>query len=354
MIAMKKLGLAVSLAMATSQLMAAGTTHTTVISPLNYGGSTGIIKFNDWGYTGPRGASVNDFSVPGSGGFDANNMGQKQTVVSLVPDWKTSDPPQNIMGDNIVTTYTNASMDGQTNLFQFAFTTPAGSKFIDMEIDRKGNYHVPKANMQWGFYGEFLYHDESGANPDQAVTTNISFQPYPLSDALGWCGSTMISDPNGVQKMAGQVTFDFAFDGYIGGVGPSTQIVPGFVMRSYGDYEVKVKTLTGILQHFVGHAVGNNTNPESVQAGVGGVLDPNFNNRVSFLGAGVVPNGVWVLNDFTRDVTVVPQGTPGATWHQNTFAGYAFMLRADGSRTLTYINPIGHSEYVSTNCPTCP
>lgn len=353
MLAMKRLGLTVSLALGTGQLLAAGTTHTTVISPLNYGGSYGTIHFNDWGYKGPQGAGANDFSVPGSGGFDAYNLGQRQTVVSVAPDWLTSDPPQDILGDNIITTYKNASMDGQTNLFRFAFTTPADSKFNEMEIDRKGNYHVPRANMQWKYFGEFLYHDESGANPDQTVATNISFQAYPLSDAYGWCGSTMISDPNGVQKMAGQVIFDFAFDGHIGGKGPSTQIVPGFVMRSYGDYVVNVETVLGIMQHFEGHAVGNNTNPESVQPGVGGVLDPAYKNKVSFLGAGVVPNGAWVLNDSTP-VRVVPQGTPGAIWHQNTFAGYAFMLRADGHRTLTYINPIGHSEYVSTTCPTCP
>lgn len=352
--AIKELWLAVLLATATSQSVAAGTTHTTVIRPLDHGGSYGTIKFNDWSYTGPQGAGANDFSVPGSGGFDPSNIGQKQTVVSVPPDWLTADPPQDILGDDIVTTYKNASMDGQTNLFRFAFTTPPNSKFIDMRIDRKGNYFVPKANMQWGFYGKFLYRDESGQNPDQTVNTNISFQPYPLSDAVGWCGSTLISDPNGVEKMAGQVTFDFAFDGYVGGVGPSTQIVPGFTMRSYGDYVVNVTTLAGFNQYFVGHAVGNNTNPESVQAGTGGTLDPAYNNRVSFLGAGVVPNGAWVLNAGTPNVKVVPAGTPGATWHQNTFAGYAFMLRADGTRTLTYVNPTGHSEYVSTNCPTCP
>ena len=46
--------------------------------------------------------------------------------------------------------------------------------------------------------------------------------------------------------------------------------------------------------------------------------------------------GAWVLNDGTPDVQVVAEGTPGAVWHANSFAGYAFLLRADGTRTLTF------------------
>jgi len=139
------------------------------------------------------------------------------------------------------------------------------------------------------------------------------------------------------------------------------QIVPGFVMRSYGDYTVSVaKGATN--QYYVGHAVGNNTNPNSIVPGVGGTLDPNFQNDVSFLGAGVVPKGVWVFNETDRATLTVAadQSVPGtaagqvrlsdgATWHTNAFAGYAFLLRADAQRTLTWINPTGHSDYVTTD-----
>lgn len=248
-----------------------------------------------------------------------------------------------------MTLYPNASMDGQTNFFKFGFTSPAGQKFLNMNVDKAGNYYIAKKDMQWKLYGQFLYHDVTGANPDKTVDTTISFQPYPVSDAKGWCGSVLISNPNAVDKMAGQVTFDFALAAYVKGVGPSTQIVPGFVMRSYGDYDVNVTTATGINQHFTGSAVMNNTNPTTNVPGAGETLDPNFHNRVSFLGGGVVPTGAWVLNDNTPDVRVVPAGTVGATWHANTFAGYAFLLRADAKRTLDWISPTGHSDYIATD-----
>lgn len=350
------------------------TVWTTKIDPLNYGGSSGTIKFNDWGYKGPTGVGANDFEV--GTGFNSSRIGQIQHVESVLPDWKTPDPAYTTWGDNLVTlssgtgslelnvgsysilktfgipglqTYPNASMDGQTNFFRFGFTSPAGQKFLNMQIDKAGNYHVAKADMQWKLYGQFLYHDVTGKNPDKTVNTTISFQPYPISDAKGWCGSTLISNPNTVDRMAGQVTFDFALAAYVAGVGPTTQIVPGFVMRSYGDYDVNVITPTGVSQRFLGSAVMNNTNPLTHVPGFGGQLDVNYRNKVSFLGGGVVPSGAWVLNDNTPNVRVVPFGTPGATWHVNTFAGYAFLLRADAHRTLDWISPTGHSDYVSTD-----
>lgn len=173
--------------------------------------------------------------------------------------------------------------------------------------------------------------------------------------------------------MAGQVTFDFAMDVYtgnqkpaspgasmIGAPGVTSQIIPGFVMRSYGDYTVSVDK-GGFIQSFSGSAVGNNTDPLSVVAGVGGSLDPAYHNKVSFLGAGVIPKGAWVLGNGTPDVTVVGDqstiGTidgevrlsDGAVWHSNSFAGYAFLLRADAERHLMFIALDGHSDYVQTN-----
>jgi hypothetical protein len=222
--------------------------------------------------------------------------------------------------------------------------------------------------MNFGFYDKFLY--KNGTNPVQTIDTDLNFQPYAISDARGWCGSVLTSDPNSLEKMAGQVTFDFAFDAYFGnsrpatGGIPSTQIVPGFVMRSYGDYYVNItNNASGYNMNFEGHAVGNNTNPTTVVPGVGGTLDQAYHNKVSFLGAGIVPHGVWVYNDGTPNVTVAPdQSIPGGTggevrdsdgavWHTNDFAGYAFLLRADAQRVVTYFDPNGWSDYTTSPVP---
>lgn len=249
----------------------------------------------------------------------------------------------------------------------------SGSTFNSMQIDKNGNYFVARNDMAFGFYDYFAYHDTTGTNPDQMVDTAINFQPYAVSDARGWCGSTLATNPNGVSVMAGQVNFDFAFDAYMvdqnpaPGQGGGTQIVPDFVMRSYGDFVVNMGTN---LETYRGSAVINNTNPLT------GEVDPAYQNKVSFLGGGVVPKGVWVsadsydgngkriLNpDSTWHVTVVGDGVAslcdpsvdsvragdGAHCWQNAFAGYAFLMRADGSRTLTWINPTGHSNYVTTD-----
>lgn len=312
----------------------------------NYAGSYGTIRFSDWGYTGPTGVGANDFQV--GAGFDAGNLGQIQRVVTQAPDWKTPDPAHLILTDPLAkdqngvfypseTPLPNANMDGSVNFYRWGYTTPT-SNFNNMQIDRAGNYHIAKNDMSFGFYNEFLYNN--GTDPVETVDTGIDFQPYAISDAKGWCGSVLVSNPNGLEYMAGQVTFDFAFDATFGGF-TSTQIVPGFVMRSYGDYEVNIQR-GPVTQSFLGSAVVNNTNPET------GALDPAYQNKVSFLGAGVVPASVWVLNAGTADVQIVAEGTPGATLHTNVYGGYAFLLRADAERTLEYISPQGHSEYVST------
>jgi hypothetical protein len=117
--------------------------------------------------------------------------------------------------------------------------------------------------------------------------------------------------------------------------------------------------------------VGNNTDPTKVVLGVGSNTDPDYQNQVSFLGAGVIPLGVWVSADsFNADgsrkmrtdlnqttgtseqvwaVTIVAAGTAGAKWHSNAFAGRAFLMRADGERTLEWISPNGHSDYKPTD-----
>lgn len=364
------------------------TVWTTSIDAATYSGSYGTITFNDWGYVGPAGVGANDFQV--GGGFNSANLGQIQHVVTKPADWLTPDPGHDIVGDLTNTpSFPRASMDNNVNFYLWGYTTPANSTFSNMQIDRAGNYYIAKNDMAFGFYDRFQYHD-TGVNPstglpkpDTNYDTKINFQPYAISDAKGWCGSTLVTNPNGVEVMAGQVTFDFAFDAYFEnpstpsapGTFSSTQLVPGFVMRSYGDYSVNVTTVEGDAQVYEGHAVGNNTNPESVVPGVGGTLDPAYQNQVSFLGAGVVPNGVWTSADSYNadgsrkmrtscnqttgectqvwDVTIVATGTPGAIWHSNSFAGYAYLLRADGTRTLDYIAP-SHSEYVPTELSAVP
>lgn len=344
---------------------------TTTIDPSTYLGSTGTIVFNDWGYTGPTGVGANDFQV--GSGFDSSSIGQIQHVITRAPDYLTPDPSSNIVGDLTGTpVFSNANMDGAVNFYQWGYTTPEDSTFTAMKIDTAGNYFIAKQDMSFGKYDVFEYRDVTGVNPDQTFDTRINFKPYTVSDATGWCGSVLAPEPGGLSQMAGQVTFDFAMDVYFdfggGDIFSSTQLAPAFVMRSYGDYTVHVTTAGGEVQHFEGHAVGNNTNPESIVPGTGGALDPLYQNRVSFLGAGVLPAGVWVSADSFNadgsrkmrtdinattgestqvwDVTIVDAGTEGAVWHSNAYAGYAYLLRADGIRILDYVNPEGHSVYV--------
>lgn len=356
---MKKLSLLATALLATPAF--AATDWVTTIDAGTYAGATGSITFNDWGYTGPTGVGAMDFQV--GSGFDAARIGQIQSVVTTGPDLQTSDPAiASFKQDKFnAPTYTNASMDSQVNFYRWAYTTVAGSTFNNMQIDKAGNYHVARTDMNFQFYDTFQYHDVTGVNPDSTYDTNYNFKPYAISDAQGWCGSVLNSNPNSLAQMAGQVTFDFAFDVYGADGGPAawggsgstgfdTQVIPAFVMRSYGDYTVNVTAPNGQAQSFSGSAVMNNTNPLT------GELDPAFQNQVSFLGAGVIPDTVWILDhgmnpDGTRNIEIVDAATEGAILHANSFGGYAFLLRADAERTLEFISPTGHSDYVPTIVP---
>jgi hypothetical protein len=377
---MRKRGLRVAIALALAGFAQAGWAVVNPQTYVNTGtntwvytvdpavGATGTITFNDWGYTGPTGVGVNSFQV--GSGFNSSSIGQIQTVTTVAPDWLTPDPTRTVKPYIGTASWTNANMDGNVNFYKMGYTTPT-STFTNMQIDTAGNYYIPKADMQFGFYDTFLYNNGSTV---ASKDTDLNFQPYPISDAIGWCGSVLTSGPNSLEIMAGQVTFDFAFDAYFqdgtpATGSPATQIVPGFVMRSYGDYYVNVtNTALNYNMNFEGHAVGNNTDPTTVVPGVGGVLDgdagdgdPSYQNKVSFLGAGVVPRGAWVFNDGTPQVTLADDQTyvpgtqlgevrasDGATWHSNDFAGFAFLLRADANRVVTYINPNGWSDYATT------
>jgi hypothetical protein len=327
------------------------------------------ITFDDWGYVGPQNRNAKDFE-PANGVF--GDLGQIQHVVTLWPDRLTPDAPQTIFSDRTNTVYPNANMDGQVNFYKFGYTTPGfdipsdltayrnkdysastrqGCTF-DMQIDLDGDYLVLKKDMHFAYIDTFSYVDATGVNPPQEVKTNFSFQPYPVSDAIGWCGSVLAKHPAALEMMGGQLTFDFIMDAYLGDppkrrfMGP--QIVPKFEMRAYGTLKVHVWAGDD-LQEFSSSAVSNNTYPGNTDPFD---PDPNYYNRVSFIGGGVVPDGAWVsadsfnadgsrrLNpDGTWNVTVVPEGTTGAVWYKNAFAGYAFILRADALRMTDWLNP---------------
>jgi len=330
------------------------------------------VTFDDWGYTGPNGTTARQFVVNGTTGFDANNVGQIQHVVTLKPDYLTPDPTSNIVHDVSGTpAYPNANMDASANFYKWGYTSPGytrptstaqleayrakdysssstvGSQFNNMQIDKSGNYSVAKQDMKFGYYKNFDYVVGNPATTSPTKMKNsIGFQPYAISNAIGWCGSVMASNPAALERMAGQLKFDFAFDVSMYGYFSSTNIVPGFQMSSYGTTTVNVWAGDD-MQSFSASAVVNNTNPTT------GQVDPAYANMVSFMGGGVIPDGVWTSADSytgqldasgnpihklnasgTWDVTVVSQGTSGAIFYGNPFGGYAFILRADGLRLL--------------------
>ena len=366
-------------------------------SNTGYASYYGAITFDDWGYRGPTptgdpGDRVTREDYQVGPGFDGGSVGQIQKVTTLGPDWLTPDAPSgsvkhvdanftegdfgvNDAGYFTGTPILGANMDGGVNFYHWPYSSPPGSVFSSMLIDTAGNYFVDRADMNFAFYGEFDYNtgptDGSGPALITPIDTGINFQPYPISDGSGWCGSTMASDPNGVTQMAGQLSFDFAIDVFYGDADysqpfkPQTEIIPAFSMTSYGDYVVDFTNQAGDRQYFTGSAVGNNFNPTN------GYIDPAYKNRVSFLGAGIIPTGVWVLND---DPSPLPPGydrdapmadivvvdacrgnsqadgctVAGATWHQNAFQGKAFLFRAEGERLLEFYAIDGHSDYVET------
>ncbi len=376
----------------------------------------GEVRFYDWGYTGPAldgtpgTRTAADFSS--INGF--NGAKQIQRVVTLAPDRLTPDAPTTIPEDlNYSTLYWDANMDSQTNFYDWGYTSPAGSTFSNMQIDKDGDYLIRRNDMAFEWYGSFDYQYEATTYPtvtdattlyagvaDGIYDTNIQFQPYALSDATGWCGSVLASNPTALEAIAGQVQFDFGFEAFLPTTGTgdngvwdpgegSMQIVQDFQMRSYGSLEVDLADT-----YFQSDAVVNNTNPmdspyvaldangdpvmievpvlnmdgspaldadgnprtqlvPQMEVGASGV-DANFNNLVSFMGGGVVPPGVWVewadpnapkSNDNllavldTADIVDadgdgVDDNNPNITYHQNSFGGYGFLLRADGIRIV--------------------
>jgi len=292
--------------------------------------------------------------------------------------------------------YPNANMDGQVNFYGWGYTTNAGSTFSNMQIDADGDYLIKRDDMDFSYYGSFDYqNDGTTASPsaDGTYDTLIGFQPYALSDATGWCGSVNpeVSSPAALEAMAGQVTFDFGFEaffpwspeGQVPGTG-GMQIVQDFEMRSYGSLEIVTTVADGGASdfNFQADAVVNNTNPlastivtdnngdevmvtvpvlnmdgtpaldengqprtmtiPKKRVGESGV-DENYYNQVSFMGGGIVPSGVWLKvvdpnalmsNDNIVEILDADDGEANTIWWQNAFAGYPFLLRADGIRVI--------------------
>jgi len=253
-------------------------------------------------------------------------------------------------------------MDSAVNFFQWGYTTLPGSTFNNMMIDYDGDYLIRQQDMNFKFYDRFQYQQvgTTGGLPDGDYFTGLAFQPYALSDATGWCGSVLASNPGALETMAGQITFDFAFDVYAqaGPGGPwtyfNTEIVRDFRMGSYGDIIVNVTTSGGGVQSYSSSAIVNNTNPTTPRDGSNpmGVVDPDFYNLVSFHGAdtlSVTPQcGVltaeWAagqrgegVKKFGSLLDAANQAScvaAGGVWQNSAFAGFAFIMRADGIRVI--------------------
>ena len=344
-------------------------------------GATGTITFDDWGFTGPGGRTAVDFDpINGFGGLAEGNtldptggIGQIQHVITTGPDGLTPDAPADIVGDvGSANSYPNANVDSVATFYQWGYTSPAGSEFNNMLIDYDGDYHIAKDDMSFNFYNYFDYEQvgTTGGLADGTYPTKLAFQPYALSDAQGWCGSILAEHPNADEAMAGQVTFDFAFDVYFQ-LAPgvysymSTEIVSDFEMRSYGDINVDITTEGGVQQLMSARAVVNNTDPTSNNDTVNADTptgDPElWHNKVSFMGASVIPGygaGTGDCGILTAEWAGGSQGpgvkkfdsiisgvadaaactTAGGTWQEHAFSGFAFILRADAERHIDYFD----------------
>lgn len=374
---------------ATTQWSVAGI-WTKTIDAATYGGSTGTITFDDWGYTGPGGRNASQFG-PLNGGF--GEVGQIQHVVTRAADWNTPDAPDTVTqewasADGSYNVYTNANMDANVNFYNWGYTTKAGSTFSNMMIDKDGDYFIAQKDMKFEFYDTFNYKQmplpdgtyavnpgDPGYVADGVYPTKLAFQPYALSDAEGWCGSVLTSNPGSLEAMAGQVRFDFAFDVYFQlapgvYVYSATEIVPDFEMRSYGDITVNVTTAAGDVQSFSARAVINNTNPNDPAYAAGNTPDvnaipgdPNYYNLVSFMGAGVIPNidycgfesaewgagqrgpGVYRFASIDKSITdATACSAAGGVWQGHAYPGYAFILRADGIRVIEAMDYSTYSD----------
>ncbi|MDH5388254.1 MAG: hypothetical protein OEY06_07385 [Gammaproteobacteria bacterium] len=362
----------------------------------NHNGWHGTITLDDWDFVGPNGRTAMDFEPLGgfgNGVFNAGTaatciadpascgIGQMQHVVTTGPDGLTQDPAHYIEGDFMSPNgpYAEANVDSLTTFYKWGYTTVAGSTFSNMLIDFDGDYHIAKDDMSFEYYSVIDYKQivpdgqpRVGTVVDGVYSNTLGFQPYAISDAKGWCGSVIATHPNAHEAMAGQVTFDVVFDVYFTNADSSltywsSEITDGFQMRSFGDIYLEMTNAAGTgTQVMSARAIVNNTDPTVVSQSVGPatpVGDPGvWHNKVSFMGADVIPGGSglgfcgietaeWIagqrgpgikrfesLIPGIADTTACTAANPDAKWNQNAFAGYAYILRADGIRVPDYFD----------------
>ncbi|MCW9024364.1 MAG: hypothetical protein OQK73_06745 [Gammaproteobacteria bacterium] len=375
--------------------------------------TNGTATFDDWGYVGPNGRTAQDFgSINGFGGLAEGNtldsnggIGQIQHVITTGPDGLT---PDAMSADNFgyyPELFTDSVMDSQVNFYDQAYTTVAGSTFNNMQIDYDGDYHIAREDMSFEYYKTFDYvKDPDGSKlrfaDDGTYDTAIQFKPYALSDATGWCGSVLASNPGALEAMAGQVQFDFVFESFVGRKGlegegtpgeGSLQIVPDFQMRSYGSLTIDMEQPDGTTYTYTADAVVNNTNPTTGSVNpdtglneVGGAgVDEDYYNKVSFMGGGSVSPTVFVrLFDtstydaatqtvfyqqnidqvFADDGSIIAiydangnfveaqdavtgEVLQNVVRHKNAFSGYGFILRADGDRIIDGFDFSTYSDF---------
>ncbi|MCK5002349.1 MAG: thrombospondin type 3 repeat-containing protein [Gammaproteobacteria bacterium] len=351
-------------------------THVTDILAADHGGKFGTITFDDWGFVGPDGRGANDFEP--INGFNADSVGQVQHVVTRDEDGLTPDAPMTVNADLGTDVYGSADLDATVTFFHWAYTTVAGSTFSNMLIDTDGDYFIAQNDMSFMNYEVYKHNSDLSPGdtdywPDGDIATKIAFFPYTLSDAKGWCGSIMATNPGALQPMAGQVQFDFAFDVYFQfqpGVFTysSTEIVKDFQMRSYGELSIDIQNQTGTdFQVMTASAVVNNTNPGINNAIVDGApVDSNYYNLVSFMGGGVLDyqSHCGVLNPSYAGQPGIPKytgfidgptdsascETAGGNWQGHIYTGYAYILRADGIRVIEAMDYAAYPDL--TDVPT--
>ncbi len=361
-------------------------------------GFAGTITLDDWGFIGPQGRQADSFEpyggAFGNGMYDSSgaefciadpaacDIGQMQHVVVSGPDGITPDAPAFIEDDFTANTgdFENANVDSLTNFYYWGWTSKAGSTFNNMLIDFNGNYRIAQNDMTFEFYdiidykqviadGEVRIGDNPDSDPDATPPiiyyNSLNFQPYAISDAIGWCGSILTSHPNAHEAMAGQVKFDIVMDVYIRNADGtflylSSELTPDFEMRSFGDIEVSLDNGTDRPQIMNARAVVNNTDPGVPNQSVGPdtpVGDLSWHNKVSFMGANVLQSQNWCgiesaqwltgargpgvkrYAEFRRDLTSqVACEAESGVWAFNIFGGYGYILRADAGRYIDYFD----------------
>ena len=369
-----------------STIQVHATTYVTDIDPAIYG-KIGTITFDDWGFTGPSGRTAFDFNPVN--GFNFDSIGQIQHVVTRDADWLTPDAPvdhrPDLLGGDW---YGGSNSDAAVSFYKWLYTTKGGSRFNNMLIDTDGDYFIAQEDMNFLLYDTIVHNgtlpaDDPKYHEDGTFYTNIAFQPYVLSDAKGWCGSISATNPGALEPMAGQVTFDFAFDVYFQ-MSPgvynysSTEIVRGFEMRSYGTISINLADPGGNLdgraaQKMSASAVVNNTSPDPALHTTyvdGAPTDPGQYNLVSFMGGGVLEKTVgqcgilnpdWVggkgltstsIRKYTGLMDEADEASctaAGGTWQTHSYGGYGYILRADGIRVIEAMDYATYSDL--TNVP---